>query len=408
MAGKSGSSAVDATVMRKNNAALVLRLIWNARRISRADLARETGLSASTISDIINDLSDRELVSEQGTGASSGGRRPILLGINPTRAYNVGLEVGAAHVTVVVTTLLGELLTSRRVDNPTRRDPEQTLATAHSLVAGALSEAGVGREQVLGYGVAVPSPVNPEAPGQLSRLILPEWAGVNLAEELSSRYGRPIYIENDANAGALAELWWGEGGVRDLAYVKVATGIGAGFIIDGKLYRGADGSAGEIGHLASDPQGPECICGARGCLTTCIGTEAILRRARDKVFGRDGEPVESLDELMGAIREGDRNARKLIEAVGTSLGAALAGLTNTLNPRRIVLGGEITQLGDMLFDPLRMALRRQALFSSLTRTRIVASRLGINAIAIGATAPVLDAALDDLDAFPAVDARGAA
>ncbi len=394
--------------MRQSNAALVLRLIWESKQLSRADLARITGLSASTVSDIINELRDHDLVVEQGTGVSSGGRRPILLGVNPSRAHIIGIEIGGTHITVVATSLVGEILCSQRIHQPTREQPEATIAKLHELIEWCFEQPGVERDSLLGLGVAVPSPVDPSRPGQLSRLVLPAWVGVDLLSELQERYGRPVHIENDANAGALAELWWGEReDVQNLAYVKVATGVGAGFIIDGKLYRGADGSAGEIGHLSVNPEGKECICGSRGCLATAIGTAAILERARDQVTLRSGEPAESIEQIVEATMEGDRKARELVESVGSMLGVALAGLLNTLNPRVVVLGGEITELGDILFDPLRVTLRNQALFSSIARTTIVASRLGTYAIAVGTTAMVLDAALDDLELFPAISAGAA-
>lgn len=390
--------AVDATVMRQRNAALVLRLIWEAREISRADLARKTGLSASTVSDIIGELRDLELVEEKRTGKSSGGRRPILLGINDRRANALGIEIGSSHMTVVVVSFTGELLCSKRVYQPTREEPEKAIETLHSLIQWCFEQKEVDSERVIGIGVAIPSPVDPQNPGKLSRLLLPAWSGINLEQELQSVYNRPVFIENDANAGALAELWWGEEEVRDLAYVKVATGIGAGFIIDGKLYRGADGSAGEIGHLSVDKHGEECVCGSRGCLATLIGTTAILHRAIT-IRSRQGESVETIHDFIQAATEGDREALLLLESVGESLGAALAGLLNLLNPRVVVLGGELTEIGDILFDPLRMSLRKHALFSSIAKTRIVASSLGKHAIAIGTTALVLDAALDDLDLF---------
>lgn len=402
MSRKTQTAAVDATAMRQTNAALVLRLIWEARRMSRAELARTTGLSASTVSDIIHDLRDAGLVDEKGTGESSGGRRPILLGINRSRANMIGIEIGSSHITLVVTDLCGEVLSSRRIDHATRDHPESTLEKLHELIEWGLAQPDASPDSLLGIGVAVPAPVDPDVPGQLSRLILPAWAGVDLVGDLQAANGCPVYIENDSNAGALAELWWGDREVRDLAYVKVATGIGAGFIIDGKLYRGADGSAGEIGHLSADPHGKECICGSRGCLTTLIGTGAILERAGAEIVTRSGGPVETIQDVIEATLDGDRAARRLIESVGDSLGIALAGLLNVLNPRMVVLGGELTELGEILFDPLRVALRRQALFSSIARTSIVASRLGTHAIAVGATALVLDAALDDLEMFNSV------
>jgi predicted NBD/HSP70 family sugar kinase len=395
--------------MRKNNAALLLRLLWTDGPLSRAELARRTGMSASTASDIINELRERELIDEQGTGASSGGRRPIMLGVRDERVHTLGVEIGATHITGVVTSFRGEVLCSRRVDAPTRSDAQATLEILFDLMEWCLDQPGVDRRALLGVGVAVPCPVDPADPGKLSRRILPNWAEVDLAALVSERYARPVHIENDANAGALAESWFGaHEDARDLAYVKVATGVGAGFIIDGRLYRGSGGTAGEIGHVLVDPRGEPCSCGSRGCLVTLIGTNSILARARDQVRTRDGSPADTIHDVVEATLDGDVTALGLVEEVGTHLGTALAGLLNLLNPRVVVLGGELTALRDLLLDPLRVSLRRQALFSSVARTQLLTSRLGPDSIAVGAAVNVLDAALKDLDLFPTLRTTGAA
>jgi len=374
-----------------------------------AGLARGTGVGASRISDSTGGLRGRGLVREEGTGSSSGGRRPILLGVHEERAHILGVEIGATHITIVVTTLLGQILCAKRVPNPTRERPEQTLAQLFALIDWCFAQPGVDRSASLGLGVAVPSPVDPRDPGRLSRLILPRWSEVDLLEELSQRYERPTFVENDANAGAIAELWWGKHeDARYLTFVKVATGIGAGFVIDGELYRGAGGMAGEIGHMSFDSTDAPFEHAVRGRLTSLIGTEAIMARAAHGVRTRSNKPPATIQELVEATLDGDPHALRLVESVGEHLGRALAGLLNLMNPRVVVLGGELTELKDVLLDPLRVALRRKVLFTSVARTSVVTSRLGDSAIAAGAAALVLDAALDDLDMFPSTQTQGAA
>ena len=158
-------------------------------------------------------------------------------------------------------------------------------------VRSVLEADGVQPSQVLGIGVAVPSPVDQERPGELLPLIVPKWKGYNIATHLEGSFKRPVFVDNDANLGALAELWWGAGSsARDLAYIKVATGVGAGLIINGRIFRGSGGIAGEIGHTSIDPNGPQCICGLKGCLTTFIGTPALLERAKDELRASGSEP----------------------------------------------------------------------------------------------------------------------
>jgi predicted NBD/HSP70 family sugar kinase len=182
----------------------------------------------------------------------------------------------------------------------------------------------------------------------------------------------------------------------------VATGIGSGHIIRGALYRGAGGTAGEIGHIAIDPNGPQCVCGLRGCLATLIGADALRAKAK-KLWGKRKAPP-TIADIVGGARAGDPVARQLVDEVGQVLGIAVAGVLNLLNPAVVVLGGEITGVGELLLEPLRASIRARALSMSVAETRIVASRLGERSIAVGAATLVLEAALADRTLFPAIGA----
>jgi predicted NBD/HSP70 family sugar kinase len=395
------SPTVDAAGMRAQNSALVLRLIWRTQQISRAELARTTGLSPSTVGAIVAELEAAGLVREIGAGTSRGGRRPVLVGFRDDAFALVGVELGATHVSAVVTDLRGQVRGYRGERVAVRTDPQATLAKVRELVEAALAEAKVSRRRVVGMGVAVPSPVHPERPGRLSPVVLPAWRDVDVQRELAEAFGWPVLVDNDANLGALAERFWGAGaGGEDLAFIKIATGIGSGHIINGALYRGSGGTAGEIGHIAIDPNGPPCVCGLRGCLATLIGTPALLERAREHMgAGKSKRPLTVADVVAGA-KAGQPGAIALIDEVGHYLGIAVAGLLNLMNPAVVVLGGEITAVGDLLLDPLRASIRARALSTSVAETRIVASRLGERSIAVGAATLVLEAALADRSLFP--------
>jgi predicted NBD/HSP70 family sugar kinase len=396
-------STADAAGMRTQNSTLVLRLIWRERQISRADIARLTGLSPSTVGAIVAELERAGLVREIGAGASRGGRRPVLVGFRDDAFALVGVELGATHVSAVLTDLRGNVRAFRDTHVAVREDPKTALATARALVDECLSSERVSRKRVVGIGVAVPSPVHPERPGDMSPLIMPAWVGYDVQEALHDAFEVPVFVDNDANLGALSERFWGAGaGGEDLAFIKVATGIGSGHIINGALYRGSGGTAGEIGHIAIDPNGPRCICGSRGCLVTMIGAEALLARARTRWGRKKKNPT--VGDIVAGARAGDPIARALIDEVGHSLGIVVAGLLNLINPAVVVLGGEITSVGDILLDPLRVSIRARALSTSVAETRIVASQLGARSIAVGAATLVLDAALADRSLFPA---RGA-
>jgi predicted NBD/HSP70 family sugar kinase len=392
---------VDAAGMRAQNSGLLLNMIWRERQISRAEIARRTELSPSTVSAIVADLEQAGLVRSIGAGVSRGGRRPTLIGFCDEAFSLMGVEMGASHVTVVLTDLRGRVRTQRMASHSVRGDPEGSLQKAKELVQECLDAERVPRRSVVGMGVAVPSPVHPSAPGKMSPLILPAWKNVDVQEWFETAFDMPVFIDNDANLGALSECFWGAGsGGEDLTYIKLATGIGAGHIIHGDVYRGAGGTAGEIGHIAVDSNGPLCVCGLRGCLVTLIGSTALTERARELMGPRNGRKGPIVRDLVEGARAGDAAARQIIDTLGHYLGIAVGGLLNLLNPAVVVLGGEISSVGELLLDPLRASVRQRALSVSMAETRIVTSTLGERAIAVGAATLVLQAALRDRTLFP--------
>jgi predicted NBD/HSP70 family sugar kinase len=395
---------IDAAAMRSKNSGLLLEMIWHAQEISRAEIARQAGLSPSTVSAIVRDLEQLGLVQDIGTGSSTGGRRPILLGFCDDAFAIVGVELGATHIAVVITDLRGRIKVFREQAHPVRTDPPGTLEATRALIDDALAEARIALTRVLGIGVAIPSPLDPDEPGRMSPFIVPAWAGYDIRAWLHERYQHPIVIDNDANLGALAEQWWGER-ADDLTYIKIGMGVGAGHIIRGELYRGAGGSAGEVGHIVLDPAGPPCRCGNRGCLVMFIGSDVLVARARARNLYK-ADDVLTMGMIIEQARQGEVVAQEIIAAAGHYLGIALASLVNILNPAVVVLGGVLASAGDMLIDSLRASIRSHALSKSIAETRIVASTLDRRAIAVGAATLVLAAALRDYTLFPlAGDAR---
>ena len=387
----------------------VLRLIWDERRISRAEIARQASLSRSTVSEIVNEILPTGLVTEVGEGPSRGGRRPIVLEFRDDACVILGVEMSATHVVVVLTDLRGNVLTWESRAHAVRDDPAGARALIAELCRTCLGTPAGHNHPLVGIGVAVPSPIDPSEPDRLSTVVLPAWEGRLGLDDLSRQYGVPLRVDNDANLGALAEQWWGEGrDVDDFAYIKVATGIGSGHVIGGEVYRGATGVAGEIGHIAIDPQGEPCICGLRGCLVTLIGGKALLARAAvlapeypESVLA-DG--VADMGALESAALAGDALALRVAEEAAEHLGIAVAGLMNLLNPSLVIVGGDLARLGDALLEPLRESVRQRTLVSSVKAAEIRTSELGPRSVAVGAATLVLKAALDDSRLFPHVDA----
>lgn len=384
----------------------VLRLIWREHRISRAEIARHRDLSRSTVTEIVDQLLPTGLVAEVGVGPSRGGRPPIVLEFKYDAGCILGVDMGAAHVAVALTDLRGNVLAWHHRPHAVRSDPAGTRAQIAGLCAKCLDERPGSRRRLIGIGIAAPCPIDPRNPFRFSELVLPDWGGESGLEPIAAHYRVPLLVENDANLGALAEAWWGAGrGIDDFAYVKVGTGIGSGHFIGGRMYRGATGVAGEIGHMAIDPHGKPCLCGLRGCLVTLVGAPALVERARELRGAHPKSVLPGQDVSIEAIEDaalaGDPLALQIVREAAGHLGIAIASLLNLMNPRLVVIGGGLSRLGELLLEPLRDVIRNRTLVSSLAAADVTTSALGPRSIAVGAATGMLDAALDDMRLFPA-------
>jgi predicted NBD/HSP70 family sugar kinase len=391
---------LDPARLREENRRVLLNIIWSEREISRAELARETGLARSTVSAIAAELLATHLVVELGAGDSSGGRRPIVLGFNDEAFGLVGIDMGATHVGVAVTNLRGQVRAWLKRPLDVREDPEGAIALIDTLIADVLGMTSWTRSDLLGIGLAAPCPIDPADPDQLSTIVLPSWRNHDLVGYLRKTYGLPVYLDNDANLGALAELWWGAGiDCDDLAFLKLATGVGGGFVVAGSVYRGAAGIAGEVGHLVIDPEGALCMCGMRGCLVTQVGTVALVSHAEHLLSMGIPSTMRrgyvSLASILDAVRTNDAVACDVVRRAGRQLGVAIANLLNLMNPDRVVLSGGLTRAGPTLTEPLEEMLRGRALFSARAKTQVLISELGASGVAVGAATQVLAALLDE-------------
>lgn len=383
--------------LRAHNAALLIGSIWTLQQTSRADLSRITGLSKATVSDIILSFLEAGVVTEAEAAPSNGGRPPIRLRFEDGWRHLVGLELGASHVYGLRCDLRGRVLGSFQVAHDIAHDPDGTMVELDQGIRTLLS---LDRSiPVAGIGIGVPSPIRVADGGQLSPHLFPRWSGRDLVSHLSSTHGLPVRLDNDANLGALAEHWWGAGqDVSDFAYIKVATGVGAGILIGGRIYRGATGIAGEIGHTAIDPNGPLCRCGLHGCLESLVGTASLLKRAEEKfsIHPRPpwATPSPTVRGLIDAALQGEPLANEVIRNAGTTMGIALANLLNLVNPARVILGGHLTEAGPLLLEPMRKVLVQRTLWSSIEASTVVVGTLGDQAVALGAATLLLQELLE--------------
>jgi glucokinase-like ROK family protein len=387
--------------LRELNRGRVIDALRGRGTASRAEIARATGLSRSTVSSIVSDLIEAGLLTEQAeaTGVAhgeAGGRPPVLLSLNPSAGLAVGVDFGHSHLRVAVSDLSHEVLAESWRELDVDHSAEEGLDAAAKLVDDVLKEAKADRKGVIGVGMGLPGPINRTTGAVGSSSILPGWVGVNAAMEMESRLGLPVRVENDANLGALAEFVWGSGrGHTDVVYIKLASGVGAGLLFGGRLHQGAGGTAGEIGHIPAQNGTAICRCGSRGCLETVASARAIA----EQVGASRGEEVSPRD-LLELISKGDPAASRLIGEAGREIGVALAELCNLVNPNCVIIGGDLSAAGEVITEPVLESIRRYAIASAAEDVKVVAGVLGERAELLGALALVLHATDGVIQAGP--------
>ncbi|MFI0719516.1 ROK family protein [Streptomyces sp. NPDC021224] len=369
--------------LHRANLERVVRAVRLAGSLTQAEIARSTGLSAATVSNIVRELRDNGTV--QVTPTSSGGRRARSVALSGDAGIVVGVDFGHSHLRVAVGNLAHQVLAEQSEPIDVDASASQGFDRAEQLVARLVESTGISPGKVLGVGLGVPGPIDVETGALGSTAILPGWSGINPRQEMTDRLGVPVQVDNDANLGALGELVWGGGrGVKDLAYIKVASGVGAGLVIDGRIYRGPGGTAGEIGHITLDESGPVCRCGNRGCLETFTAARYVLELLR----GSHGEGL-TIPRMVQLAREGDPGCRRVTGDVGRHIGMGVASLCNLLNPSRVVLGGDLAEAGELVLGPIRESVSRYAIPSAAQRLSVVPGALGARAEVLGALALVL-------------------
>ncbi|MET9656189.1 ROK family transcriptional regulator [Streptomyces sp. NPDC006510] len=371
------------TSLHRANLERVVRAVRMAGSLTQAEIARSTGLSAATVSNIVRELKDGGTV--EVTPTSAGGRRARSVSLSGDAGIVIGVDFGHTHLRVAVGNLAHQVLAEEAEPLDVDASSAQGFGRAEQLVRRLIETTGISPEKVIGVGLGVPGPIDVESGTLGSTSILPGWTGINPSKELAGRLGVPVYVDNDANLGALGELVWGSGrGVKDLAYIKVASGVGAGLVIDGRIYRGPGGTAGEIGHITLDESGPVCRCGNRGCLETFTAARYVLPLLQPS-HGTD----LTMERVVQLAREGDPGCRRVIGDVGRHIGSGVANLCNLLNPSRVILGGSLAEAGELVLAPIRDSVSRYAIPSAARQLSVLPGALGGRAEVLGALALVL-------------------
>jgi N-acetylglucosamine repressor len=377
------------TLIRALNRSSVLNTVKNAGPVARTDIAHITGLSPATVTDITSELIEDNLVFEKAAGDSSGGRRPILLALNPRGGYVVGIKL-TEHEAIGALTDLEATVITRRTQPWEGSTPQDAVQVMSRLVHALAAEKGVRKKQLLGVGVGLAGIIDAER-GILRSTPYFEWLDLPLREQLQASLKLPVYIDNDVNTFTLAEKWFGSGkGIDDFLSVTIGRGVGMGIVVNGQLYRGVGGGAGELGHTVVDPTGPRCSCGKRGCLEAYIGDQALVQSAR--AAAQRGElpfAIQDAEGLVSLAASGEPSARQILAQAGEKLGIALANLINLFNPELMIIGGEGTRAGDWLFKPMYHAIQQNTIPGLVKESTIHVEPWGDDAWARGAASLVL-------------------
>ncbi|MFD5213875.1 ROK family transcriptional regulator [Microbacterium sp. NPDC058345] len=370
-----------------HSAGELFRLVRTGQARSRADLARLTGLSPSTVALRVEELVAHGYVEEVGHGESSGGRRPRALGVRADESVVAGVDLGESHATIALLDRRGEIVAST-VDSVTLLDGVRSVVVQvwESIVRLAEQHGGV---RVEGIAMSLPGPVDARTSRLLAPMRMPGWNGVDVGEVLGSVTGLPFLIDNDANAMAVGE-YVERGGVHEqLVFVKAGSGIGCGIVVDGSVYRGFRGVAGDISHVALHGAPPvSCSCGRVGCLDVVASGTAIVDALKEA-----GEPIDSLEQVLELAQNAHPKATGLLREAGARTGEVLATIINFFNPQALIVGGRLAT-ADAFVAGIRQALFTLCLPMSTDTLEIEVSRAGVLAGARGVGWELLDSILD--------------
>jgi predicted NBD/HSP70 family sugar kinase len=359
----------------------MLSLIRQGRASTRADLAELTGMARSTVAQRVEALIAQRLVFEADEGQSTGGRPPRTFVFNRAAGVVLAADLGATHSRLALTDLGGELLGERAADLEIGTGPEEVLRWLRGEFDELLAEAGRRRGDVRGVGVGVPGPVEFATGRPVNPPIMPGWDGYPIADELNDTYDVPVLVDNDVNIMALGEHWSSWPGAEHMLYIKVGTGIGCGIVAGGEIHRGAEGAAGDIGHVRVSADAEViCRCGNTGCLEAVAGGGAIA--------GSLG--VADSRAVVELVRAGDGDATRLVREAGRTLGDVLASVVNFFNPSVIVIGGDVARAHEQLLAGVREVVYQRSLPLATRHLRVVRSSLDDRAGVTGAAVMVIE------------------
>lgn len=367
------------------NRAVVLETLWRHQPIARKDLAARTQLTAATLTNIIAEFVDTGIVHEIGPGEPGRGRRPTLLTFVADSAYVVGLNLSRTDISVGVFDI--GLDCHHLITRPATIATSSSLAeTLIDLVHLAIDQSQIDPDRIAGIGISAMGPLSAKDGIIFSPPTFSQWSNVPLGTLMSDTFDRPVWLENDANADALAEHWLGAGKpYNNFIYVESHSGLGAGIILNGRLFTGSNGIAGELGHTSIDRNGPRCDCGNFGCVELYSSGPAIIRRVREEF--KAGKPTQltlcagndlerlTFDQIIQAAQDSDPLAVDVIQEASHALGLGLVNAVNLIDPEAVIIGHRLNRTGDICLAPIREVIQAQAFPQAATNLIILAGDL---------------------------------
>ena len=384
-----------------NKHAILDLIRFSTDGLSRTDLAEKMGVTRAAVSLIVNDLLTSGVIQEAKVQSVPSGRPPVNLEITPNNGLVSAIDMGASHITIALADFTANILQEIEVPFNINDGPEVCLSKANENLLTILKSQNKSLNELSAVGVGVPGPVIAEAGVVVAPPIMPGWDRYPIRATLEKKWGCSVTLNNDAELGALGEWAYGAGrGEKNLAYIKIGSGIGAGLILNQQIYGGTTGAAGEIGHLTIEENGPLCNCGNHGCLEAFAGGYAIANQAKKLVEAGTKTllaetPVEKITALKvaEAAHQGDIHAKEILRRSATYIGIALAGLVNLFNPSIIIIGGGVSEAGDVFINPIRQAVRERAMRASGRDVQITTAKLGRRSLLIGALVQAINIAI---------------
>ncbi|SDO03529.1 ROK family transcriptional regulator [Alkalicoccus daliensis] len=367
----------DQTYIKGMNKNLVLNIIRSKAPLSRADLSQLTGLNKGTVSSLVGELIIENFVYEIGPGESSGGRKPVLLMFKQQAAYAIGLDIGVNYLFGALTDLTGEIIET--IHLPSSNRSEEISTKVQEVINQLTVKTPSSPYGIIGIGIGFPGLVNESG----TVLFAPNLSGdfSNLKEQLEENYNLPVYIENEANCGAYGEKIKGRGiDTRDLLYISVGGGIGAGVIINNQVFKGSQGYSGEAGHAAMEFKGLPCTCGNQGCWELYASEQAVLRKSKEKF----GETL-TFEELIVKAEERNEDAVLIFKEIGEYLGHGITNLVNIFNPELVVIGNRMASARQWLEESLNNTVNSTAISFHRENLRVEFSNLNATGTAVGAS-----------------------